>query len=134
MVKKRPDTEPPEEERPETTTTPLLVEKGKLLPKAVMFTAETLLRWLEDLAVQHGKKKLGENALRMPGNTHKPWSLKITMPRMSCSLSLAITDDYVLGRNQMNVLQSHVEIITLYHTSSVITDRNGALVDHMSGD
>ena len=67
--KKRTDTEPPEEERPETTTTPLLVEKGKLLPKAVMFTAETLLRWLEDLAVQHGKKKLGENALRMPGNT-----------------------------------------------------------------
>ena len=49
MVKKRPDTEPPEEERPDTTTTPLLVEKGKMLPKAVKFTAETLLRWLEDL-------------------------------------------------------------------------------------
>ena len=46
MVKKRPDTEPPEEERPDTTTTPLLVEKGKLLPKAVMFTAETLPRWI----------------------------------------------------------------------------------------
>ena len=62
MVKKRPDTEPPEEERPDTTTTPLLVEKGKMLPKAVKFTAETLLRWLEDLAVQHDKKKMGENA------------------------------------------------------------------------
>ena len=65
MVKKRPDTEPPEEERPDTshtTTTPLLVEKGKLLPKAVMFTAETLLRWLEDLVVQYGETKLGEDA------------------------------------------------------------------------
>ena len=51
MVKKRPDTEPPEEERPDTTTTPLLVETGKLLPKAVRLTAETLLRWFEDLAV-----------------------------------------------------------------------------------
>lgn len=70
MVKKRPDTEPPEEERPDTTTTPLLVEKGKLLPKAVMFTAETLLRWLEDLAVQHEKKKLGENAWQYVGNTY----------------------------------------------------------------
>jgi hypothetical protein len=46
MVKKRPDTEPPEEERPDTTATPLLVEKGKLLPKAVRFTAEKLLRWV----------------------------------------------------------------------------------------
>ncbi len=27
-----------------------------------MFTAETLLRWLEDLAVQHGKTRLGEDA------------------------------------------------------------------------
>ena len=60
--KKRTDTEPPEEERPDTTSTPLLVEKGKLLPKAVMFTAETLPRWLEDLAVQHGQKKQGESA------------------------------------------------------------------------
>ena len=56
------DTEPPEEDRPDTTTTPLLVEKGKLLPTAVKFTAETLLKWLEDLATQHDKQKLGENA------------------------------------------------------------------------
>ena len=48
--KKKPDakdTEPPEEGRPDTTATPLLVEDGKLLPPEVEFTAVTLLRWLE---------------------------------------------------------------------------------------
>ena len=44
------DTEPPEEFRPATTATPLLVEDGKLLPPDVEFTAVTLLRWLEGLA------------------------------------------------------------------------------------
>ena len=44
------DTEPPEEARPDTTATPLLVEDGKLLSPDVEFTAETLLRWLEGLA------------------------------------------------------------------------------------
>ena len=43
------DTEPPEEARPDTTATPLLVEDGKLLPPEVEFTAVTLLRWLEGL-------------------------------------------------------------------------------------
>ena len=47
------DTEPPEEARPDTTATPLLVEDGKLLPPEVEFTAVTLLRWLEGL----GQKK-----------------------------------------------------------------------------
>ena len=47
------DTEPPEEARPDTTGTPLLVEDGKLLPPEVEFTAVTLLRWLEGL----GQKK-----------------------------------------------------------------------------
>ena len=37
------DTEPPEEARPDTTATPLLVEDGKLLPPEVVFTAEKLL-------------------------------------------------------------------------------------------
>ena len=51
--KKKPDatdTEPPEEARPDTTATPLLVEDGNLLPPEVEFTAVTLLRWLEGLA------------------------------------------------------------------------------------
>ena len=33
------DNEPPEEARPDTTATPLLVEDGKLLSPAVEFTA-----------------------------------------------------------------------------------------------
>ena len=52
------DTEPPEEARPATTATPLLVEDGKLLPPDVEFTAETLLRWLEGLADKHKKDKM----------------------------------------------------------------------------
>ena len=47
------DTEPPDDARPDTTATPLLVEDGKLLPPEVEFTAVTLLRWLEGL----GQKK-----------------------------------------------------------------------------
>ena len=63
--KKKPDatdTEPPEEERPETTSTPLLAEDGKSLSPAVKFTAVTLCRWLEYLADKHGKIKMSENA------------------------------------------------------------------------
>ena len=56
------DTEPPEEARPDTTRTPLLVEDGKLLPPAVRFTAVALYRWLEYLADKHGKLKMSENA------------------------------------------------------------------------
>ena len=56
------DTEPPEEARPDTTATPLLVEDGKLLSPDVKFTAVTLCRWLEYLAVKHDKLKLSENA------------------------------------------------------------------------
>ena len=56
------DTEPPEEARPDTTATPLLVEDGKLLPPEVVFTAETLLRWLEGLADKHKKDKMHVNA------------------------------------------------------------------------
>ena len=51
--KKKPDatdTEPPDDARPDTTATPLLVEGGKLLSPAVEFTSVTLLRWFEDLA------------------------------------------------------------------------------------
>ena len=43
--KKKPDatdTDPPEENRPDTTATPLLVENGKLMSLAVEFTAEGL--------------------------------------------------------------------------------------------
>ena len=56
------DTEPPEEARPDTTATPLLVEDGKLLPPEVVFTAEKLLRWLEGLAEKHNKDKMHDNA------------------------------------------------------------------------
>jgi len=56
------DTEPPEEARPDTTATPLLVEDGKLLPPEVVFTAEKLLRWLEGLAEKHNKGKMHDNA------------------------------------------------------------------------
>ena len=52
------DTEPPEEVRPATTATPLLVEDGKLLPLDVEFTAVTLLRWLEGLADRKKKPQL----------------------------------------------------------------------------
>ena len=63
--KKKPDatdTAPPEEGRPDTTTTPLLVEDGNLLPQAVEFTAVTLLRWLEDLAIKPKKGKMHDRA------------------------------------------------------------------------
>ena len=56
------DTEHPEEARPDTTATPLLVEDGKLLPPEVVFTAEKLLRWLEGLADKHKKDKMPANA------------------------------------------------------------------------
>ncbi len=56
------DTEPPEEARPDTTSTPLLVDDGKLLPPEVAFTAVQLPRWLEGLADKHRKDKLRENA------------------------------------------------------------------------
>ena len=56
------DTEPPEEARPDTTATPLIVDDGKLLPPDVVFTAEQLLRWLEGLAFKHKKDKIRENA------------------------------------------------------------------------
>ena len=52
------DTEPPEEARPDTTGTPLLVEDGKFLPPDVKFTAVTLCRWLEYLADKHEKTKV----------------------------------------------------------------------------
>ena len=38
------DTDPPDEARPDTTGTPLLVEDGKLLSPDVKFTAVTLCR------------------------------------------------------------------------------------------
>ena len=60
MAKKKPDvvdTEPPEEARPDTTATPLLVEDGNLLPPEVEFTAVTLLRWLEGLGQKKPKLK-----------------------------------------------------------------------------
>ena len=56
------DTEPPEEARPDTTATPLIVDDGKLLPPDVVFTAEQLLRWLEGLAIKHKKDKIRETA------------------------------------------------------------------------
>ena len=58
--KKKPDatdTEPPDDARPDTTATPLLVEDGKLLPLEVEFTATTLLRWLEGLGQKKPKLK-----------------------------------------------------------------------------
>jgi hypothetical protein len=64
------DTEPPEEVRPDTctTATPLLVEDRKLLApevkRAVEFTTEPLLRWLEGLADKHKKNKLRERYLK----------------------------------------------------------------------
>jgi len=56
------DTEPPEEARPDTTATPLLVEDGKLLSPDVEFTADTLLRWLEGLADKKKKPQMRERA------------------------------------------------------------------------
>ena len=63
--KKKPDAtdaEPPEEARPDTTATPLIVDDGNWLPLDVAFTAKQLLRWLEGLAFQHKKDKIRENA------------------------------------------------------------------------
>ena len=63
--KKKPDatdTEPPDDARPDTTATPLLVEDGKLLPPEVEFTTETLIRWLEGLADTKKKPQLRARA------------------------------------------------------------------------
>ena len=51
------DTEPPEEARPDTTATPLLVDDGKLLPPDVVFTTEKLLRWLEGVLISTRKTR-----------------------------------------------------------------------------
>ena len=53
MAKKKPDaveTDPPEEARPDTTTTPLLVENGKMSPD-VEFTPKELLKVFEYITV-----------------------------------------------------------------------------------
>ena len=64
MAKKKPDvadTDPPEEARPDTTTTPLLVENGKVSPD-VEFTPTQLLKVFEYLAVKHNKSRLHDAA------------------------------------------------------------------------
>ena len=68
MAKKKPDvvdTEPPDEARPDTTATPLLVENGKVSPD-VEFTPTQLLKVFEYLADKHNKPRL-----LAPGETHK---------------------------------------------------------------
>ena len=64
MAKKKPDvvdTEPPEEARPDTTATPLLVENGKVSPD-VEFTPIQLLKVFEYLADKHNKPRLHDAA------------------------------------------------------------------------
>ena len=64
MAKKKPDvadTDPPEEARPDTTTTPLLVENGKVSPD-VEFTPEELLKVFEYQAKQHNRPRLHDAA------------------------------------------------------------------------
>ena len=64
MAKKKPDvvdTEPPEEARPDTTATPLLVENGKVSPD-VEFTPTQLLKVFEYLADKHNKSRLHDAA------------------------------------------------------------------------
>ena len=55
------DTEPPEEARPDTTATPLLVENGKVSPD-VEFTPTQLLKVFEYLADKHNKPRLHDAA------------------------------------------------------------------------
>ena len=62
MAAKKRDTEHPEEERPDATTTPLLVEDGKFLSPAVKFTPGQLLRWFEELAKKHEKPRMENGA------------------------------------------------------------------------
>ena len=64
MAKNKPDvvdTEPPDEARPETTATPLLVENGKVSPD-VEFTPTQLLKVFECLADKHNKSRLHDAA------------------------------------------------------------------------
>ena len=68
MAKKKPDvadTEPPEEARPDTTTTPLLVENGKMSPD-VEFTPEKLLKVFEYQVTKHNRPRLHEAASKGP--------------------------------------------------------------------
>ena len=65
MAKKKPDvadTDPPEEARPDTTTTPLLVENGRKVSKDVEFTPTQLLKVFEYLADKHNKSRLHDAA------------------------------------------------------------------------
>jgi hypothetical protein len=55
------DTEPPEEARPDTTATLLLVENGKVSPD-VEFTPTQLLKVFEYLANKHNKSRLHDAA------------------------------------------------------------------------
>ena len=64
MAKKKPDvadTDPPEEARPDTTTTPLLVENGKVSPD-VEFTPEELLKVFEYQAKKHNRPRMHDAA------------------------------------------------------------------------
>ena len=60
-----------------------------------------VLRWLEDLAVQHKKKKLGENAWQ--------YVQALVAEDFNAAYELLAIPDYYW--KEINVLQSHVEII-----------------------
>ena len=104
MAKKKPDvadTDPPEEARPDTTTTPLLVEDGKLLSPDVEFTAETLLRWLEGLADKKKKPQMRERAWK--------YVTAIVDAEYNTAQELLIITDSWWGKH--GTLESHVDLI-----------------------
>ena len=104
MAKKKPDvadTDPPEEARPDTTTTPLLVEDGKLLSPDVEFTAETLLRWLEGLADKKKKPQMRERAWKYV-------TAIVDAEYNTAQELLSITDSWW---EKHGTLESHVDLI-----------------------
>ena len=61
MVKKKPHTGPPEAKHDTAAISLLAEEDGELMLPAV-FTAEELLRWLEDRAEEHKNTEMRDNA------------------------------------------------------------------------
>ena len=94
------DTEPPEEARPDTTATPLLVENGKVSPD-VGFTPTQLLKVFEYLADKHNKPRLHDAA----------WGIVQAMDTEDYTTGADILDIDPAWWEKRAIAQAHVKLI-----------------------
>ena len=103
MAKKKPDvvdTDPPEEARPDTTTTPLLVENGKVCPD-VEFTPEELLKVFEYQATKHNRPRMHEAA----------WGIVQAIEKEDFITGAEILDIPPAWWEKKDIAQGHVNLI-----------------------